>query len=123
MSVGRWMKSEVNVRLQGNEGIHRLTSQIIRSADDYTTMEVKSVGYQMEEGSLPAVSATPLCMMSADSISAVERRCPETLMTSAISGLRRQKEEEYTYRKHTVDTALDPDIAVLITSSAVSSVE
>ena len=31
---------------------------------------------------MTAVSATPLCIIKADSISAVDKRCPETLITS-----------------------------------------
>jgi hypothetical protein len=57
--------------------------------------------------------------MSADSISAVERRCPETLMTSilALTSTFDQGEDL------TIDATLDPNIAMFVTSSAVTSVE
>jgi hypothetical protein len=81
----------------------------------YTACPVNSSAVPMT-----AVSATPLCMIKADSISAVDRRCPETLITSTRLSL----QAGYPPREVlTIDTAFDPNVTMFIASGTVSRIE
>jgi len=72
----------MNSRFESDKGVHGLSGQVVGSPDDYDEFESINSGISHKKDFLPAVSATPLCRMRADSISAVESRCPETLITS-----------------------------------------
>ena len=116
-----WYKKCGNSRLEGNEGEDGLPSQLISGTYDCRyECSMQTRHSQAKKWVLPAVSATPLCKIRADSISAVERRCPETLMTSV----------KYQHHKrpaqiisHTVDTSFDPDIPMLVPRRTISSIE
>ena len=75
------------LRFESDKCIDGLTCQFIWSSDSYNSFFKKKSGESLNrqpifQVNVPAVSATPLCIIKADSISAVDNRCPETLMTS-----------------------------------------
>lgn len=107
----------IYLRFERNECVNRLTGQLISSSDNCAYSQLGDE--YMSSRHRPAVSATPLCRMSADSISAVERRCPETLMTSVLA-LTSTFDQE---KDLTIDATLNPNIAMFVTSSTVASVE
>jgi hypothetical protein len=62
-----------------------------------------------------------LCKINADSISAVESRWPDTLITSATH--RSDYASGKLTKEVTVNAAFDPDISMFITSGSVTSEE